>query len=109
MRDDVADYSNLQPPTSPARAAQPGRQPPTSNFPRPARRSRRATSNFQLPTSNFQLPTSNFQLPTSNFQLPTPTLALSDGAVLLRPLFGAPGTVTGEVVFNTSLTGYQEI
>jgi len=37
------------------------------------------------------------------------TLALADGAVFRGQSFGAPGTVTGEVVFNTSMTGYQEI
>jgi LysW-gamma-L-lysine carboxypeptidase len=42
----------------------------TSNFPRPARRSRGG----QSPTSNLQPPTSNLQLPTSNFQSPPSTL-----------------------------------
>ncbi len=37
------------------------------------------------------------------------TLALADGAVFHGQSFGAPITVTGEVVFNTSMTGYQEI
>jgi carbamoyl-phosphate synthase small subunit len=37
------------------------------------------------------------------------SIALSDGTVFAGQSFGAPGTVTGEVVFNTSLTGYQEI
>jgi len=36
-------------------------------------------------------------------------LALEDGTVFHGRGFGAPGTMTGEVVFNTSLTGYQEI
>lgn len=36
-------------------------------------------------------------------------LALADGRVFHGEAFGAPGEVTGEVVFNTSLTGYQEI
>ncbi|SFJ38074.1 glutamine-hydrolyzing carbamoyl-phosphate synthase small subunit [Planctomicrobium piriforme] len=36
-------------------------------------------------------------------------LALSDGTVFTGVRFGAPGEVYGEVVFNTSLTGYQEI
>lgn len=43
----------------------------------------------------------------------TPTtpavLALSDGRVFYGEGFGAPGTTTGEVCFNTSMTGYQEI
>ncbi|MEK6570079.1 MAG: carbamoyl-phosphate synthase domain-containing protein, partial [Bacteroidota bacterium] len=36
-------------------------------------------------------------------------LGLENGAVFLGECFGAAGEVTGEVVFNTSLTGYQEI
>ena len=36
-------------------------------------------------------------------------LALSDGTVFTGFSFGATGTTTGEVVFNTSMTGYQEI
>jgi carbamoyl-phosphate synthase small subunit len=37
------------------------------------------------------------------------TLALADGTVFEGRAFGAPGEATGEVVFNTSMTGYQEI
>jgi carbamoyl-phosphate synthase small subunit len=36
-------------------------------------------------------------------------LALEDGTVFTGTSFGAPGEVDGEVCFNTSLTGYQEI
>jgi carbamoyl-phosphate synthase small subunit len=36
-------------------------------------------------------------------------LALADGATFEGTGFGAAGEATGEVVFNTSLTGYQEI
>ncbi|MBN1490184.1 MAG: glutamine-hydrolyzing carbamoyl-phosphate synthase small subunit [Phycisphaerae bacterium] len=36
-------------------------------------------------------------------------LAFEDGAVHTGTAFGADGTRPGEVVFNTSLTGYQEI
>jgi len=36
-------------------------------------------------------------------------LALENGAVFSGEAFGASGELTGEVVFNTSLTGYQEI
>eukprot|EP00227_Mantoniella_beaufortii_P019275 CAMPEP_0197578954 /NCGR_PEP_ID=MMETSP1326-20131121/3042_1 /TAXON_ID=1155430 /ORGANISM="Genus nov. species nov., Strain RCC2288" /LENGTH=437 /DNA_ID=CAMNT_0043142261 /DNA_START=174 /DNA_END=1487 /DNA_ORIENTATION=- len=36
-------------------------------------------------------------------------LVLEDGSVWPGQSFGAKGTVVGEVVFNTSLTGYQEI
>ena len=34
---------------------------------------------------------------------------LEDGSVWPGQSFGAKGTSVGEVVFNTSLTGYQEI
>jgi carbamoyl-phosphate synthase small subunit len=37
------------------------------------------------------------------------TLALADGSVFEGDSFGAAGEATGEVVFNTSMTGYQEI
>ncbi len=37
------------------------------------------------------------------------TLALADGRVFRGRAFGAEGKVGGEVVFNTSLSGYQEI
>ncbi|AVX30706.1 carbamoyl-phosphate synthase small subunit [Carboxydocella thermautotrophica] len=36
-------------------------------------------------------------------------LILENGAVFQGKAFGAPGEKTGEVVFNTSMTGYQEI
>src|SRR3972149_5398394 len=36
-------------------------------------------------------------------------LVLEDGSVFAGESFGAPGTAYGEVVFNTSMTGYQEI
>ncbi|MDY6914236.1 MAG: glutamine-hydrolyzing carbamoyl-phosphate synthase small subunit [Planctomycetota bacterium] len=36
-------------------------------------------------------------------------LALADGLVLTGGSFGAGGTAEGEVVFNTSMTGYQEV
>ncbi len=36
-------------------------------------------------------------------------LALSDGAIFEGKAFGSPGTRLGEVVFNTGMTGYQEV
>jgi len=36
-------------------------------------------------------------------------LVLEDGQVFTGQRFGAPGDIEGEVVFNTSMTGYQEI
>ena len=40
---------------------------------------------------------------------PPAILALADGTVFIGNSIGAQGTTVGEVVFNTSLTGYQEI
>jgi carbamoyl-phosphate synthase small subunit len=40
---------------------------------------------------------------------PPALLALADGTVFPGTSIGASGSTTGEVVFNTSLTGYQEI
>jgi carbamoyl-phosphate synthase small subunit len=36
-------------------------------------------------------------------------LALEDGRVFHGESFGAPGTTVGEICFNTSMTGYQEV
>src|SRR5438477_7360305 len=36
-------------------------------------------------------------------------LALEDGTVYTGRAFGMPGEAVGEVVFNTSMTGYQEV
>ncbi|NQT18194.1 MAG: carbamoyl phosphate synthase small subunit, partial [Planctomycetes bacterium] len=36
-------------------------------------------------------------------------LALEDGTIFTGKAFGAEGERTGEVVFNTSMMGYQEI
>jgi carbamoyl-phosphate synthase small subunit len=40
---------------------------------------------------------------------PHAILALADGTVFLGNSIGASGTTVGEVVFNTAITGYQEI
>jgi carbamoyl-phosphate synthase small subunit len=45
----------------------------------------------------------------SRAKLPSAKLALANGAVFEGALLGAPGETVGEVVFNTSLTGYQEV
>ncbi|MBW1827680.1 MAG: carbamoyl-phosphate synthase small subunit, partial [Deltaproteobacteria bacterium] len=37
------------------------------------------------------------------------SLILSDGSLYKGLSLGAEGTTTGEVVFNTAMTGYQEI
>lgn len=39
----------------------------------------------------------------------TAKLALNDGSIFTGKSFGASGEIDGEVVFNTSMTGYQEI
>lgn len=41
--------------------------------------------------------------------MPTAKLALENGKVFAGQAFGAGGESAGEVVFNTSMTGYQEI
>lgn len=40
---------------------------------------------------------------------PPAILALADGTVFIGNSIGAPGSTVGEVVFNTAITGYQEI
>jgi carbamoyl-phosphate synthase small subunit len=42
-------------------------------------------------------------------KFPPALLALADGTVFVGNAIGAPGSTAGEVVFNTSITGYQEI
>lgn len=39
----------------------------------------------------------------------TAILALADGTIFSGKAIGAPGTTVGEVVFNTAMTGYQEV
>ena len=41
--------------------------------------------------------------------LPPAVLVLADGTVFRGYAIGAPGSTSGEVVFNTAITGYQEI
>ena len=47
--------------------------------------------------------------PNSKADLPTAVLVLADGTVFYGTGFGASGQAVGEVCFNTSMTGYQEI
>ena len=42
-------------------------------------------------------------------QKATAIFALEDGSVFKGRAFGAEKTVVGEAVFNTSMTGYQEV
>jgi carbamoyl-phosphate synthase small subunit len=48
-------------------------------------------------------------LPFSSGQTVPAILALADGSIFQGFSIGAPGQTIGEVVFNTSMTGYQEI
>ncbi|MCA0244388.1 MAG: glutamine-hydrolyzing carbamoyl-phosphate synthase small subunit [Proteobacteria bacterium] len=48
-------------------------------------------------------------LPILHSALPPALLALADGTTFSGISIGAPGRTVGEVVFNTALTGYQEI
>lgn len=48
-------------------------------------------------------------LPLLNESAAAAVLVLADGTVLRGQAFGATGTVIGEVVFNTGMTGYQEV
>ena len=48
-------------------------------------------------------------LPSLRPSLPSALLALADGTTFVGTSVGAPGQTVGEVVFNTALTGYQEI
>src|ERR1041384_1270235 len=40
---------------------------------------------------------------------PSATLLLEDGTVYYGKAFGMTGTTTGEICFNTGMTGYQEV
>ncbi|MDQ1921247.1 glutamine-hydrolyzing carbamoyl-phosphate synthase small subunit [Massilia pseudoviolaceinigra] len=48
-------------------------------------------------------------LSNSNGARPRATLALQDGTLFEGTAIGAAGQTSGEIVFNTSMTGYQEI
>src|SRR5579859_4987241 len=47
--------------------------------------------------------------PRRTASLDSAILALEDGTVFEGRSFGAPAERSGEVVFNTAITGYQEI
>jgi carbamoyl-phosphate synthase small subunit len=48
-------------------------------------------------------------IPGRTIELPSAILALEDGSVFEGRSFGASAERSGEVVFNTAITGYQEI
>ena len=45
----------------------------------------------------------------ADFQRNKATLLLADGTVFHGKAIGKKGTTTGEICFNTGMTGYQEI
>jgi len=47
-------------------------------------------------------------IPEAKLSIPA-VLALEDGSVFFGQAIGACGQALGEVVFNTAMTGYQEI
>ena len=57
--------------------------------------------------SNWAKP--NLPAPLQEMTVSTAKLALEDGTVYTGTSIGAEGEVDGEVCFNTSMTGYQEI
>lgn len=58
---------------------------------------------------NDLLPLSKNKLTTLTSQLPPAVLVLADGTKFIGKAIGISGVSSGEVVFNTSMTGYQEI
>src|SRR5580692_5513508 len=67
---------------------------------------------FDENSSRFVYPGQHFKSSQSRAQPMTTVpavLALADGTVFRGHSIGAKGNTTGEVVFNTALTGYQEI
>lgn len=54
-------------------------------------------------------PTASATTPATASSPAPALLALADGSVFRGHSFGAPGRSVGEVVFNTAMTGYQEI
>jgi carbamoyl-phosphate synthase small subunit len=51
----------------------------------------------------------NFPLMNSSQQQATAILLLADGTVHYGKAFGKKGTTSGEICFNTGMTGYQEV
>jgi carbamoyl-phosphate synthase small subunit len=61
----------------------------------------------QSPIPNSQFPIPQFTMPLTD-AIPA-LLVLADGTTYRGWSFGATGTAIGEVVFNTGMTGYQEV
>jgi len=54
-------------------------------------------------------PSASSRTPAGLFERPTAVLVLADGSVIRGAGLGARGQASGEVCFNTAMTGYQEI
>ncbi|XP_022750972.1 carbamoyl-phosphate synthase small chain, chloroplastic-like isoform X2 [Durio zibethinus] len=76
------------------------------NPPKPSSKLRFITVRCSLPLSSDGAATGLAERP---WKVADARLALEDGSIWRAKSFGASGTQVGEVVFNTSLTGYQEI
>ncbi|KAK8566151.1 hypothetical protein V6N13_021221 [Hibiscus sabdariffa] len=78
----------------------------TQNPPKPSSKPRFLTVRCSLPLSSDGSATGLAERP---WKVADARLVLEDGSIWRAKSFGASGTQVGEVVFNTSLTGYQEI
>ncbi|KAH1079928.1 hypothetical protein J1N35_019689 [Gossypium stocksii] len=74
--------------------------------PKPSPKCRFLTARCSLPLSSDGAATGLAERP---WKVADARLVLEDGSIWRAKSFGASGTQVGEVVFNTSLTGYQEI
>ncbi|KAF5946747.1 hypothetical protein HYC85_016975, partial [Camellia sinensis] len=64
---------------------------------------------FTVRCSSVTHPTGGATIGERPWKVANTRLVLEDGSIWMAKSFGASGTQVGEVVFNTSLTGYQEI
>ncbi|MBA0850996.1 hypothetical protein Goshw_010977 [Gossypium schwendimanii] len=78
----------------------------TQNPPKPSSKLRFLTVRCSLPLTSDDAATGLAERP---WKVADARLVLEDGSFWKAKSFGASGTQVGEVVFNTSLTGYQEI
>ena len=72
------------------------------------RRTKRRPLFLRVPLRSCMVTTTRFKLMFSDNYSPA-LLVLADGSSFQGWSFGATGTVMGEVVFNTGMTGYQEV
>ncbi|MBA0735270.1 hypothetical protein Gogos_019134 [Gossypium gossypioides] len=78
----------------------------TQNPPKPSSKLRFLTVRCSLSLTSDDADTGLAERP---WKVADARLVLEDGSIWKAKSFGASGTQVGEVVFNTSLTGYQEI